>query len=158
MARRYIAMHELSRHVIHEIETLQISSRTLASIAQHHDNYNHKHISASSSSEDDDDDDGHENGCSPDLKFYHRFLENLHLRAVAFDKRLQNEIRLAFNLSAADDNATAKEILQDGQNDGRELTQLVSTATLLFLPGSFISVSGALACYSLLINYFHHAN
>lgn len=147
MARRYLAMHELSRHVIHEIETLQISSTTLASLAGQHNRYRRSakakarhHDSRASPGDTEDEDDC---GCCASeetLSFYHRFLENLSLRAAAFDKRLQNEITLAFNLTAEQNNATSREILKNGQNDGRELTQLVSTATLLFLPGSFISV------------------
>jgi hypothetical protein len=46
----------------------------------------------------------------------------------------------AFNLSAADDNATAKDILRETRNDNRDLTSLVSLLTLIFLPGSFFTV------------------
>ena len=90
METRYISMHELSRHVIHEIETLQISARTLASIAEHH---GHRIHDATGGEPDCD--------CGTDLEFYHRFLENLQLRAAAFDNRLQNEIRLVIALSGS---------------------------------------------------------
>jgi len=80
------------------------------------------------------------------LKFYTLFLNNLRLRASAFEQRLQNEILLAFNLFAADDNATSKEILletrqivAEARKDNRDLTNLVSVLTLLLLPGMFIA-------------------
>ena len=67
----------------------------------------------------------------------------------------------AYNLVAAEDSKTAKEILGESatgstnstkilqatrkllletRNDGRELTNIVSLLTLMFLPGAFISV------------------
>ena len=47
----------------------------------------------------------------------------------------------AFNSVSAEDNLTSKQLLKDARNDGRELTTVVSLLTLVFLPGSFISVS-----------------
>lgn len=179
MEERFVKMHELSRHVIHTMETLQVTARTLASIRNHHSRC-HKPYEAGADRSNTDDNasnnnaahrqECNENECIPEMLFYQEFIENLRLRAGAFNERMGNEILLvrtgpslsnlplflfalrvtklhsflwvqSFHLSSADDNITAKQILQDGRNDGRELTQLVSTATLLFLPGTFVSVS-----------------
>ena len=83
MVTRYLSMHELSRHVIHETETLEVTARTVASIAQHHRQCTHGNGLTQI-----------ESSCTSDLEFYQRFLGNLQLRAAAFDKRLQNEITL----------------------------------------------------------------
>lgn len=54
----------------------------------------------------------------------------------------------AFNTVSADDSSTAKRLLEQStrlleqtKNDNRSLTKTVSLLTLLFLPGTFISVS-----------------
>lgn len=73
-------MHELSRHLIHETEILEASSKTLSIITKQHE----KHCSRSYP----------DDSCLPNLAFYQGFLDNLRLRASAFDSRLQNEIRL----------------------------------------------------------------
>lgn len=53
----------------------------------------------------------------------------------------------AFNVSAADNHSTSKDLLKEmktlikgTESDGRELTTTVSLLTLIFLPGTFISV------------------
>ncbi|KLU82594.1 hypothetical protein MAPG_01666 [Magnaporthiopsis poae ATCC 64411] len=148
MDDRFIKMHDLSRHVIHTTETLQVTARTLASIRNHHSRCRKAHEAEAGRSSADDNasnnnamhgQECNENEGIPEMLFYQEFIENLRLRAGAFNERVGNEILLSFHLSSADDNITAKQILQDGRNDGRELTQLVSTATLLFLPGTFVS-------------------
>ncbi|TLS21754.1 uncharacterized protein PpBr36_09445 [Pyricularia pennisetigena] len=142
---RYLGMHEISRHVLHEIETLEISARTMRAI----DDCHSKNCRWEAGDKNDPElhlKEARYSFCSSEISFYPQFLENLGLRAHTFEDRLKTEIRLAFHLAGADDNKTTKQLLdknkeiaQSSRNDGRELTRLVSTATLLFLPGSFCS-------------------
>ncbi|PHH92863.1 hypothetical protein CDD83_4285 [Cordyceps sp. RAO-2017] len=126
MGVRYLIMHELARHIIHETETLEVTAATLGSIARHNTDFCGRHAGAKCT-------------CMDDLDFYQSFVSNLIKRASSFQQRLHNEIMLSYNLFAADDNDTAKAILRETRNDGRDLTNLVSTLTLLFLPGTFFS-------------------
>ncbi|KAF2801356.1 uncharacterized protein BDZ99DRAFT_577636 [Mytilinidion resinicola] len=125
---RYVKMHELARHIIHLTETLGVGARTLRTMRNAHSVRCKSGKSV-----------GHYHQIQGDLEFYELFLQNLQARASAFDQRLNNEIKLAFNLFAADDNATQKEILKESQNDGRDLTNLVALLTLIFLPASFLT-------------------
>lgn len=131
MVKRYTDMHELGRHIIHLTETLDVAARTIKSMRDAH------RARCSSTTE-------KAKPCfqqlQGDFEFFNVFLENLQSRAQAFERRLRNEIKLAFNLFAADDNATAKEILKESQHDGRDLTNLVALLTLIFLPSSFMTV------------------
>jgi hypothetical protein len=89
MNRRYTEMHELSRHVIHKSETLEVAARTLKAMIESHggrsecsdklanDPHQTKHLQV-----------------KENLRYYADFLENLRLRSQAFEKRLQNEIIL----------------------------------------------------------------
>lgn len=76
-------MHELSRHTIHETETLEVTARTLAIISKQHGRC--RHVGSV---------DSDVGSCVTDIDFHQQFLENLRLRAAAFVQRLQNEIRL----------------------------------------------------------------
>lgn len=147
----YIEIHELVRHVIHSIETLDVGARTVRAMRDAHcarcrsekPLVHYHHIQG-------------------DLEFYELFLQNLRARASAFDQRLLNEIKSvrvaghispyrvfnfdcnicqAANLLATEDSATAKEILKGSQHDGRDLTNLVALLTLVFLPASFLTVN-----------------
>lgn len=65
----------------------------------------------------------------------------LFLAAVSANSGVASAHDQGFNLSAAEDNKTSKEILGESRSDSKELTKLVSTLTLIFLPASFVSVS-----------------
>ena len=149
MYDRYEKMHELARHIIHVTETLGAGVRTLNMMSD-------IHYGRCSSEQTNTAKCIHQTPRK--FEFFKSFLENLQLRAKAFDQRLHNEITLvctssilvirvrtkleqAYNVYAADDNATAKEILKESQHDGRELTNLVALLTLIFLPLSFFTVT-----------------
>jgi hypothetical protein len=77
-------MQELLRHIIHEAEVLEITSRTLATISQQHDRHVHNGTLGQAASD----------NCLTDIAFYQRFLSTLQLRATIFSRRLENERNL----------------------------------------------------------------
>jgi len=83
MKTRYYVAHEITRHTIHMNEVLDATARTLRAILQNH-NARCAVPNANSCG----------NSASGEIAFYEQFLENLKLRANAFDRRLQNEITL----------------------------------------------------------------
>ncbi|KAH6645075.1 hypothetical protein BKA67DRAFT_595993 [Truncatella angustata] len=116
----YRRLHDIARHAIHVNETLDVSKKTLDNIIARHQ----------------------EIKCdTPDSvvwwSVHQRFvaaktmIESLRGRSISNEKRLQNEIQLAFNIVA----------LQMGratQTDSAAM-KTVSVLTLAFLPPTFIS-------------------
>ncbi|KAK5659905.1 hypothetical protein OQA88_13369 [Cercophora sp. LCS_1] len=126
--QRYFKMHDLARHIIHETEILNVAARTLTAIlgTQNEVCEGKKDMLLCAQSH-------------RSVEVAEQQIQNLSLRAGAFEKRLENEIKLAFNLSAAEDNKTSKGILEENRSDSKELTKLVSSLTMIFLPASFVS-------------------
>lgn len=85
MHDRYINMHELSRHVIHMTETLDVGARILKLMR---DGHQECCIGKSPSMT------GYNHQTRREFEFFEAFLQNLRLRADAFDQRLHNEITL----------------------------------------------------------------
>lgn len=154
---RYRYIHDLTRHVVHMVECLSVGMNTMRSMIEELERQgpdaedpttiimNVKYGSR--------------------LGFYRLMLENLQLRAKAFEARLHSESRMVCSdlLSTfpqtvlivtqashiAEERAaqTSRAILDQSQrllsrahNDGRELTQFVGALSILFLPPTFTSV------------------
>ncbi|KAJ5362540.1 hypothetical protein N7541_003384 [Penicillium brevicompactum] len=115
----YRKLHDIGRHVIHVSETLDVAVLTIESIQMHHLRF--------LVSNPDVTDPAAGRSVSVDLGYHRDFLANLRHRAASNEKRLQNEIQLAFN-SVAQYNA--------GQTDSRAM-KTIAFATLIFL--GFIS-------------------
>ena len=82
MDTRYTDMHEILRHINHESENLKAAARTLKVMMESHVERcgNPRSIG--------------DRQVENRLRFYASFLENLQLRALAFEERLRNEILL----------------------------------------------------------------
>ncbi|OJJ36953.1 hypothetical protein ASPWEDRAFT_436777 [Aspergillus wentii DTO 134E9] len=113
----YTSMHELSRHVIHISESLNVASNNLLAIARDHQDLTPSIRSTNTTKA---------------LQLHANMLSNLRLRADAFVERMNNEIGCASNLVSV-------EILDQTRDDGKSLASTVSVLTLLFLPGTFMS-------------------
>ena len=74
------------------------------------------------------------------IRHQRSILECLHLRSQALEKRLRNEIGLAFNVVAQHDSRIAVRIGEATQVDSAAM-KTISVLGLIFLPGTFISVS-----------------
>ncbi|SPN99770.1 uncharacterized protein DNG_02621 [Cephalotrichum gorgonifer] len=112
-------MHELSRHLIHSQETLNAAETTLGSIL------NSKQWGKTAATE--------------VFQFCHTFVTNLKLRAGAFVARLDNEIGLELHINNLNQLEKVEELLQENRRDGKDVTKFVGYASILFLPGTFIS-------------------
>ena len=83
MANRFSGMHELARHITHETEVLDVAARTLSSILRSQRDYCEGFRKTSVCTE------SHRS-----IEVSEQLIQNLGLRARAFDKRLRNEIKL----------------------------------------------------------------
>ncbi|KAI9663621.1 MAG: hypothetical protein M1821_007111 [Bathelium mastoideum] len=144
LEQRYTSMHELERHVVHAIETLKVASMTLETMTRDHKSYVASLVRQDVSKTIDV-----EENAEKSLRSFSNTLLCLHARAEAFEKRLQNEIRLAFDTVAADDHAALREQIDQQiklsaavetlKMQSSSLNTTVALLTLVFLPGSFIS-------------------
>ncbi|KAI1434574.1 hypothetical protein GGR50DRAFT_391623 [Xylaria sp. CBS 124048] len=105
----YRHMHDIARHGIHVTETLDVAVETLQRMLDRHDRLLQKDRS----------DDIHSQ-----LQFFDSFIASMRCRSVSNDKRLLNEIQLAFNTVAQHDASTSLK---------------VAVVALIFLPPTFVS-------------------
>jgi len=127
----YIGMHEISRHIIHSSEMLETAIATVSSIVQEHEIFINEnswlpYLSLASSKQ-----------TSRSFRHQQSLLKSLHLRSKALEKRLRNEINLAFNMVAQNDSRIAVSIGEATKADSAAM-KTISTLGLLFLPGTFI--------------------
>ncbi|KAH8803020.1 hypothetical protein F5884DRAFT_494327 [Xylogone sp. PMI_703] len=115
----YFDMHELSRHLIHSEETLAAAETTLNAILQSDWPLNTSKNST--------------------IQFSLTFIKNLNLRAKAFIERLENEIRLAYHINNVRQLVQVDELLRESRNDGKDVAKFVGYASIVFLPGTFVS-------------------
>ncbi|KAI2635287.1 hypothetical protein GGS21DRAFT_74382 [Xylaria nigripes] len=112
----YRYLHNLARHSIHVTETLDVAVGTMERMLSRHESLlrvvSARHDEAQS----------HE--VHSQLQFYESFISSLRHRSIANDKRLLNEIQLAFNIVAQHDASTSLK---------------VAVVALIFLPPTFVS-------------------
>lgn len=124
----YRRLHDIARHGIHVNETLDMSLQNMEHILTQHDNYmNSKPDNASTASED----------IHIRLQSWQSFISNLRCRSISNEKRLQNEIQLAFNTVAQHDASVTLEIGRATQLDSATM-KTIAFVTLTFLPPTFI--------------------
>ncbi|KAI1823965.1 hypothetical protein F4861DRAFT_283028 [Xylaria intraflava] len=109
----YRHMHDIARHGIHVTETLDVAVQTITRMLDRHEGLLHL------VSKDDGSDDLHSQ-----LQFFESFISSLRCRSVSNDKRMLNEIQLAFNTVAQHDASTSLK---------------VAVVALIFLPPTFVS-------------------
>jgi Mg2+ and Co2+ transporter CorA len=127
-------LHDIARHAIHVTETLDVSIQTLEYILAHHqDCLRLKHtISSGTDQIPQAWQDIHSH-----LSFLQSYLRNLRHRSISNEKRLQNEIQLAFNTVAQHDAALTVDISRAARLDSATM-KTIAFVTLTFLPPTFI--------------------
>ncbi|KAF3006334.1 hypothetical protein E8E14_003497 [Neopestalotiopsis sp. 37M] len=122
----YRQLHDLARHAIHVSESLDVAVRTLESLnAQHHD------LQSTSL------DKRAWTRVRQRLLFHKQLVDSLRYRSISNEKRLQNEIQLAFNTVAQYDSALSVKIGEAAKIDSAAM-KTISLLTLAFLPPTFI--------------------
>ncbi|CAP91292.1 Pc13g02230 [Penicillium rubens Wisconsin 54-1255] len=124
----YRRLHDIARHAIHVNETLDIAVQNIEHILTQHASYTKsKPDNTSPASED----------IHLRLGSWQSFIANLRSRSIANEKRLQNEIQLAFNTVAQHDASVTLEIGRATQLDSATM-KTIAFVTLTFLPPTFI--------------------
>jgi Mg2+ and Co2+ transporter CorA len=124
----YRRLHDIARHAIHVNETLDATMQSLEYLMIEHEYYkNLTPENATSASED----------IHRRLRFFQSFIANLRSRSISNEKRLQNEIQLAFNTVAQHDSSITLEIGRATQLDSATM-KTIAFVTLTFLPPTFI--------------------
>ncbi|KAK3111934.1 hypothetical protein LTR53_012310 [Teratosphaeriaceae sp. CCFEE 6253] len=130
-------MHETACHVIHCSEMLAAAQSVMNSISDDI----RDHATRSPGSPD-------HAAISRDLDFSRSLLTSLLHRSHALEKRLQNEIKLAFHLDAQHNGQVTARIAKLAQRDG-EVMKGSRVLGMVFLPGTFVSVRKLLAAESM---------
>ncbi|KAI1178999.1 hypothetical protein F4777DRAFT_14380 [Nemania sp. FL0916] len=123
----YRNMHDIARHAIHVSETLDVAVLTIKRMLVHHEALmpSLQYL-----------DESREVHCQ--LQFYESFISSLRCRSASNEKRLQNEIQLAFNTVAQHDASTSVKIGLATQSDS-VVMKSIAFVTLTFLPPTFVS-------------------
>ncbi|KAF2148034.1 hypothetical protein K461DRAFT_283127 [Myriangium duriaei CBS 260.36] len=134
--QQYYYTHELSRHLIHVIETLDVAHATASLVLDEYRGYlsrtdpqNRTALNATSQ-----------------LKLQLLQLQNLRYRAISDEKRLDAQMKLIFHFVDLDDVQISTQILEDtkqlleeSRKDDREITQFLTRLSIAFLPPTFTS-------------------
>ncbi|KAJ5551362.1 hypothetical protein N7535_000687 [Penicillium sp. DV-2018c] len=124
----YRRLHDIARHAIHVNETLDASLQNIEHILRQQETYmNATRESDSGACED----------INLRLRSWQSFISNLRSRSISNEKRLQNEIQLAFNTVAQHDAGVTLEIGRATQSDSATM-KTIAFVTLTFLPPTFI--------------------
>lgn len=126
----YRRLHDIARHAIHVTETLDVTVQNIESISKHHVIYMDSNPNDQYSAPDQD--------IRNRLAFFRDYIKNMRHRSTSNEKRLQNEIQLAFNTVAQNNAATSVVIGRAAQIDSSTM-KTIAFVTLTFLPPTFIS-------------------
>ncbi|KAJ5591823.1 uncharacterized protein N7459_002192 [Penicillium hispanicum] len=151
----YRRLHDIARHTVHVTESLDVSIQNLGHILSNHARHMNRTFPSLLGTRQDPDvwQDIH-----AELTASKSYLDSLKLRSISNEKRLQNEIQLAFNTVAQHDAAITVEISKAMRADSSTITTLTAD--------SGWSVSGKIWIYwafaiptaigtALLWNYWH---
>ncbi|KAI0455726.1 hypothetical protein F5B21DRAFT_179893 [Xylaria acuta] len=123
----YRHLHDVARHAIHVSETLDVATQTIKRMLTRHGDLMRLL----------DDEDGSQEIYS-ELQFYESFISSLRCRSASNEKRMLNEIQLAFNTVAQHDASTSVKIGLATQSDSVTMKS-IAFVTLTFLPPTFVS-------------------
>ncbi|CAG8418485.1 unnamed protein product [Penicillium salamii] len=126
----YRKLHDIGRHAIHVCETLDVAVQTIESVQMHHVRFLDSNPEVNDLAVDQD--------VRAELEFHRSFIANLRHRSTSNEKRLRNEIQLAFNTVAQHNAGTSVEIGRAAQIDSSAM-KTIAFVTLIFLPPTFIS-------------------
>ncbi|KAK8066569.1 hypothetical protein PG997_013316 [Apiospora hydei] len=123
----YRFLHDISRHAVHVTETLDVAIETMDGMLSLHESVNAQV--------------GNDDGWQTvhgHLLFSQQLLKGLRWRSKANERRLQNEIQLAFHMVTQYDSGVSVAIGKAAKEDSAAM-KTVSMLTLAFLPATFIS-------------------
>ncbi|KAK8101340.1 hypothetical protein PG999_011714 [Apiospora kogelbergensis] len=123
----YRWLHDISRHAVHVTETLDVSIETMDGMLLQHEAIKERLEG------DDSWQTVHRQLC-----FSRQLLKGLRWRSMANEKRLQNEIQLAFHMVTQYDSGVSVAIGKAAKEDSAAM-KTIATLTLIFLPPTFIS-------------------
>lgn len=123
----YRRLHDILRHAIHVNETLDVAFQNIEQILLQHE----EHICTEI------DDTPYYEEIHLRLRTFQSFIANLRSRSISNEKRLQNEVQLAFNTVAQHDASVTLEIGRATQLDSATM-KTIAFVTLTFLPPTFI--------------------
>ncbi|KAI0204124.1 hypothetical protein F4808DRAFT_369536 [Astrocystis sublimbata] len=125
----YRILHDIARHAIHVSETLDVATSTIKRMLARHEDLMEKLNSQ---------DEFGSQEIHSQLQFYESFISNLRCRSASNEKRMLNEIQLAFNTVAQHDASTSVKIGLATQSDSVTMKS-IAFVTLTFLPPTFVS-------------------
>ncbi|KAK8036684.1 Amino acid/polyamine transporter I [Apiospora rasikravindrae] len=123
----YRFLHDISRHAVHVTETLDVAVETMDGMLSLHES-----VKAQVG------DDDIWQTVHGRLLFSQQLLKGLRWRSKANEKRLQNEIQLAFHMVTQYDSGVSVAIGKAAKEDSAAM-KTISMLTLAFLPPTFIS-------------------
>ncbi|KAK6849481.1 hypothetical protein PG995_013314 [Apiospora arundinis] len=123
----YRWLHDISRHAVHVTESLDVSIETMDGMLLQHETVKGQV----------GDDDSWQT-VHRHLLFSQQLLKGLRCRSMANEKRLQNEIQLAFHMVTQYDSGVSVAIGKAAKEDSAAM-KTIATLTLIFLPPTFIS-------------------
>lgn len=126
----YRLIHDIARHAIHVTETLDVLAGNLDHALRQHTNYTTTRPNDARSAADED--------IHARLEVLHSYITSMRHRSLSNEKRLQNEIQLAFN-NVAQSNAAISVQIGDAALSDSTAMKTVAYVTLAFLPPTFIS-------------------
>lgn len=136
----YRRLHDIARHAIHVTEALEVTVQNIEQIVRQHELFvsSRTHSQAETNHQE----------VSRRLAFYKSYIDSQRQRSISNEKRLQNEIQLAFNVVAQHDAGTTVEISRAARSDSATMKTL-AFVTLTFLPPTFI-------CALFSMSFFHY--
>jgi hypothetical protein len=129
-ATNYTYLHELARHTTHSTEVCNTALNVIDSMLEDIRSLSPSSFFPTTAS----------TTILPDILRQKSLLTSYHLRSQALEARLKNEIGLAFHIAAQHESVLAQQIAQSAKEDSRAM-KTISVLGLVFLPGTFVSVS-----------------
>ncbi|CAG9941093.1 unnamed protein product [Clonostachys rosea f. rosea IK726] len=125
IVQEYHKMHELSRHAIHMSETVQVATLSVKLALE----IIESQLQLLSLTNDNEKNDAR--NVIDGIRFSASFIAALKLRSDAFVDRIENEIKMAYNIVSVYQ-------LSETRDESKELTQFVTSLSLVFLPLTFV--------------------
>ncbi|KAJ5128616.1 hypothetical protein N7526_006782 [Penicillium atrosanguineum] len=136
----YRRLHDIARHAIHVTEALEVTVQNIEHIGRQHEVFVGSRTDSRAGA-------AHQE-VSRRLAFFKSYIDSARQRSISNEKRLQNEIQLAFNVVAQHDAGTTVEISRAARSDSATMKTL-AFVTLTFLPPTFI-------CALFSMSFFHY--
>ncbi|KAK9850379.1 Magnesium transport protein CorA [Penicillium brevicompactum] len=129
---QFILLHDLSRHISHSKEILDVALDTVDSITHQYSLLDEHHPAPETRLR------WQSRDIEQQLYFAMKSLRSTKLRCISLSERLQNEINLAFNIVAQRDNEVSIQMAKHSLTDNT-MMKTVAIVSLVYLPGTFVS-------------------